>query len=101
VIAVDRMRVSEVHQHRERGVDYWLGYRTGREGDLVVTVARDGSRTARTPAGGVPLWTTAVYRAEARRDGVLTWRLLRRVKLPRDRGQWESGVSSTDQETHR
>ncbi len=25
----------------------------------------------------------------------------RRVKFPRDPGQWESGVSSTDPETHR
>jgi uncharacterized protein (TIGR02996 family) len=45
------------------------------EGTEVVTVARRGSDTARCGNNiSVPIWVTAVYRAERRADGLLTWR---------------------------
>lgn len=45
-------------------------------GDLVCTVARDGSRMANCGGGHhKPIWTGAIYEAVPRtRDGVLTWR---------------------------
>lgn len=40
-------------------------------GTEIITVARDGSGCDRF---GNAIYTTAIYRAAARRDGVITWR---------------------------
>jgi hypothetical protein len=49
------------------------------ENTVVVTVGRDGA--ARAAVGGMsfPIRCTKVYRAVRRRDGVLTWQLVRRL----------------------
>ena len=46
------------------------------EGDVVVTVARDGARMGgRRGVFMRPIWTAAAYRAQRRQsDGALTWR---------------------------
>lgn len=47
----------------------------------IVTIRRLGARTASFRVGGQtfsrPLWTAAVYEARPRKDGIVTWRLLR------------------------
>lgn len=45
------------------------------EGTQIITVARDGSRTAKSGRFSIPIYTTAIYTAMCgRRDGVMTWR---------------------------
>ena len=47
----------------------------------IVTIRRLGDRTASFRVGGQtfgrPLWTAAVYEARPRKDGIVTWRLVR------------------------
>lgn len=50
------------------------------EGTKIVTVARDGGRTANVGRMSFPIYVTAVYVAKARlKDGKLTWRRLSSV----------------------
>lgn len=59
----------------------------------IVTVARDGSKTANCGSFTVPVYTTAVYRAVRRvRDGVETWRRVSSVRCHSTSGKGVSGA---------
>lgn len=72
-------RKARVRHNRGRGPGRAYPVEYGYAGERIVTVGRDGPRTAKFRAGAhtmsVPLWTTKVYEAVQRRDGVTTWRL--------------------------
>ncbi len=68
---------------------YW---QEAREGKRVVTVGRYGSRTAGTGGGcSVGVWTTKIYMATRRRDGLLTWRLLVEIDAHSTSGRKATG----------
>lgn len=61
------------------------------EGTEVVTVARDGADCAPAGPGRAPIWTTTVYAAQRRADGLLTWRRVSSYRCDRTAGREVSG----------
>lgn len=58
------------------------------EGTEIVTVGRYGAHTTKTgPHHSVGVYTTKVYRATRRADGLLTWRLAESVPAHRTAGR--------------
>lgn len=68
-------------------------WQTTAPGTRVVTVGRDGAKTANTGGSySVAVWTTKVYIATPRkRDGALVWRLIRSVPADSTSGRAVSG----------